>query len=310
VLDEAAAAVGPHSGVAGTTDAGGPEVVIRVRDLRFRYPGAARDALAGINLDVARGEFLGITGPSGAGKSTLCLCLKGLVPAGDFSGTVSVAGHAIGTQSPYIEGSALVFQNPETQIIGLTVAEDLAFGPENLQRDPAWIRNAIPGYLDTVRLKGYEDADTYRLSGGQKQRLAIADALIMEPEILILDEPTSELDPIGKDEVFEVLERLRKERSITIIMVEHAAEQLAEMADRIVLMQDGLVVDQGPPDELYRNPLLFQRPDAERSPQISQVLFQLVQAGLLSEQEFTARESTGVERLRALLLNTAEVQHA
>ena len=100
-------------------------------------------------------------------------------------------------------------------IIGLTVAEDLAFGPENLRRDPAWIRAAIPVYLDQVRLAGYQDVDTYRLSGGQKQRLAIADALILEPEILILDEPTSELDPIGKDQFFEVLERLRRERSIT-----------------------------------------------------------------------------------------------
>src|SRR5438034_2788295 len=294
----------------GATLAHADDIVIRVRDLQFRYPGATRDALAGINLDVRRGEFLGVTGPSGAGKSTLCLCLKGLVPAGTFGGAISVAGQPVAPGTAYIESSALVFQNPETQIIGLTVAEDLAFGPENLRRDPAGIRAAIPRYLEQVRLSGYEDTDTYRLSGGQKQRLAIADALILEPEILILDEPTSELDPIGKDEVFEVLERLRRERSITVIMVEHAAEQLAEMADRIVLMQDGLVVDQGPPDELYRNPLLFHRPDAERSPQISQVLFQLMRAGLLTEDDLTAREELGVERLRALLQRARVVQSA
>src|SRR6266571_513511 len=224
----------------GATPAHADDIVIRVRDLQFRYPGATRDALAGINLDVRRGEFVGVTGPSGAGKSTLCLCLKGLIPAGTFGGTISVAGHAVAPGTAYIEGTALVFQNPETQIIGLTVEEDLAFGPENLRRDPAWIRAAIPGYLAQVRLGGYDEADTFRLSGGQKQRLAIAGALILEPDILILDEPTSELDPIGKDEVFEVLQRLRRERAITVIMVEHAAEQLAEMADRIVLMQDGL----------------------------------------------------------------------
>ncbi len=310
MLDSAAARAAPLEPTAGDTDAASREVAIRVRDLRFRYPGVAREALAGISLDVARGEFLGITGPSGAGKSTLCLCLKGLVPAGEFSGSIEVAGRTVGPASPYIEGSALVFQNPETQIIGLTVAEDLAFGPENLQRDPAWIRSAIPAYLDQVRLGDYLNSDTYRLSGGQKQRLAIADALILEPEILILDEPTSELDPIGKDEVFEVLERLRSERSITVIMVEHAAEQLAEMADRIVLMQDGLVVDQGPPDDLYRNPLLFHRPDAERSPQISQVLFQLMRAGLLTEDDLTAREELGVARLRTLLQRARVVQSA
>lgn len=288
------------------------DIVIRVRDLQFRYPGATRDALAGINLDVRRGEFVGVTGPSGAGKSTLCLCLKGLIPAGTFGGTISVAGHPVVPGGAYIEDSALVFQNPETQIIGLTVAEDLAFGPENLRRDPAGIRAAIPRYLEQVRLSGYEEADTYRLSGGQKQRLAIADALILEPQILILDEPTSELDPIGKDEVFEVIERLRRERSITVVMVEHAAEQLADMADRIVVLADGALVDQGPPDELYRNPRLFHRPDAERAPQISEVLFQLVQAGLISDEQFTAREETGIQRLRSLLMASVGqvVQHA
>jgi energy-coupling factor transporter ATP-binding protein EcfA2 len=288
------------------------DILIRVRDLQFRYPGATRDALAGINLDVRRGEFVGVTGPSGAGKSTLCLCLKGLIPAGTFGGTISVAGHAVVPGAAYIEDSALVFQNPETQIIGLTVAEDLAFGPENLLRDPAGIRAAIPRYLELVRLSGYEEADTYRLSGGQKQRLAIADALILEPQILILDEPTSELDPIGKDEVFEVIERLRRERSVTVVMVEHAAEQLADMADRIIVLADGAPVDQGPPDELYRNPRLFHRPDAERAPQISEVLFQLVQAGLMSEEQFTAREEMGIERLRRLLLASVGqvVQHA
>lgn len=288
------------------------DIVIRVRDLQFRYPGATRDALAGINLDVRRGEFVGVTGPSGAGKSTLCLCLKGLIPAGTFGGTISVADHPVVPGGAYIEDSALVFQNPETQIIGLTVAEDLAFGPENLRRDPAGIRAAIPRYLEQVRLSGYEEADTYRLSGGQKQRLAIADALILEPQILILDEPTSELDPIGKDEVFEVIERLRRERSITVVMVEHAAEQLADMADRIVVLADGALVDQGPPDELYRNPRLFHRPDAERAPQISEVLFQLVQAGLISDEQFTAREETGIQRLRSLLMASVGqvVQHA
>ena len=294
----------------GATPSHADDIVIRVRDLQFRYPGATRDALAGINLDVRRGEFVGVTGPSGAGKSTLCLCLKGLIPAGVFGGTISVAGHPVAPGTTYIESSALVFQNPETQIIGLTVAEDLAFGPENLRRDPAGIRAAIPRYLEQVRLSGYEDADTYRLSGGQKQRLAIADALILEPDILILDEPTSELDPIGKDEVFEVVERLRRERSITVVMVEHAAEQLAEMADRVIVLSDGALVDQGPPDELYRNARLFHGPDAERAPQISEVLFQLVQAGLLPAEQFTAHEEIGIQRLRSLLMaGTGQVVH-
>jgi energy-coupling factor transporter ATP-binding protein EcfA2 len=286
------------------------EPIVRVRDLRFRYPGADRDALAGINLDVHAGEFVGITGPSGAGKSTLCLCLKGLIPAGSYSGSIVVDGRELRPGGQFAQSSALVFQNPETQIIGLTVAEDMAFGPENLKWDGAAVLAAIPRYLHSVRLDGYEQAETFRLSGGQKQRLAIAGALILEPQILILDEPTSELDPVGKDEVFEVLGRLRRERSITILMVEHAAEQLAEMADRIVVLGAGQIIDQGPPDELYRNPLLFHGPEAERAPQIAEVLYALQQDGLVDASAFTAHEALGIERLQQLLSEaSAVIQH-
>jgi energy-coupling factor transport system ATP-binding protein len=282
-----------------TPQAGEP--LIEVRDLRFRYPTGRNDALDGIDLTVHRGEFLGVTGPSGAGKSTLCLCLKGLIPAGTFSGSVLVAGHEIQPNAAYFEQSALVFQDPETQIIGLTVAEDLAFGPENLERDPAEIRAAIPRCLEIVRLGGYADAETFRLSGGQKQRLAIADALILEPDLLILDEPTSELDPIGKDEVFEVVARLREERAVTVVMVEHAAEQLAEMADRIILMSEGRIVAEGPPKELYHHEDFFHRPDGERSPQVAQLLVELEREGLIRPEQFTAREDGAVEVLGAAL---------
>jgi len=277
------------------------EVVVEVQGLRFRYASGQREALAGVDLTVRRGEFIGITGPSGAGKSTLCLCLKGLIPAGEISGRIAVAGQAVTRQSAFVESSALVFQDPETQIIGLTVAEDVAFGPENLKRDPDEIRAAIPQALALVRLDGSEAAETYQLSGGQKQRLAIAGALVLDPQILILDEPTSELDPVGKDEVFEVIAALRRERDVTVVMVEHAAEHLAEMADRIVVMDDGRIVDEGSPARLYRNAAIFHRPDGERAPQIAQVMYELVQEGLVEETEFTAREEEAVRLLKSLL---------
>ncbi|TMD90900.1 MAG: ABC transporter ATP-binding protein [Chloroflexi bacterium] len=278
-------------------DSTSEEYVIEVQGLRFRYPSSEREALAGVDLVVRRGEFVGITGPSGAGKSTLCLCLKGLIPAGELSGRIQVGGKAVTRQSAFLERSALVFQDPETQIIGLTVAEDLAFGPENLKRDPDLIRAAIPRMLHEVRLDGYDEAETYQLSGGQKQRLAIADALILEPDILLLDEPTSELDPVGKDEVFEVIAQLRRKRDVTVVMVEHAAEQLAEMADRILVMDDGQIVDQGPPHVLYRSAATFHRPDGERAPQIAEVLFGLLQDGLIDESEFCAREEDAINML-------------
>ena len=279
------------------TESTSGEKVIEVEGLRFRYPTSQREALAGVDLVVHRGEFVGITGPSGAGKSTLCLCLKGLIPAGDLSGRIQVAGKPVTRQSAFIEGSALVFQDPETQIIGLTVAEDVAFGPENLKRDPKSIRASIPRILHEVRLDGYALAETYQLSGGQKQRLAIADALILQPDILLLDEPTSELDPVGKDEVFEVIAQLRRERDVTVVMVEHAAEQLAEMADRILVMDAGQIVDQGPPNVLYRSAATFHRADGERAPQIAEVLYGLLQDGLISESEFCAREEDAIKLL-------------
>jgi energy-coupling factor transport system ATP-binding protein len=278
------------------------EKAIDVEGLRFRYP--EREALDGIDLVVRRGEFVGITGPSGAGKSTLCVCLKGLIPAGEISGRITVSGKEIDRLSPFQENSAIVFQDPETQIIGLTVAEDVAFGPENLKRDPDWIRAHILETLKVVRLESYESAETYQLSGGQKQRLAIADALILQPDIMILDEPTSELDPVGKDEVLDVIARLRHERDLTVVMVEHAAEQLAEMADRIIVMEAGRIVDQGPPNVLYRNAAIFHRPDGERAPQVAEVLFGLIEDGLLDESEFTAREEEAIELLTRKLGST------
>lgn len=277
------------------------DVVIEVQGLRFRYASGQREALAGVDLTVCRGEFVGITGPSGAGKSTLCLCLKGLIPAGDISGRISVAGQPVTRQSPFVESSALVFQDPETQIIGLTVAEDVAFGPENLKRKPDEIRAAIPEALRLVRLDGHEAAETYQLSGGQKQRLAIAGALVLQPQILILDEPTSELDPVGKDEIFEVIAELRRQGDVTVVMVEHAAEHLAEIADRVVVMDEGRIVDQGPPDHLYCNAAIFHRPDGERAPQIAQVLYELLQEGLIDQAEFTAREEEAVRLLASRL---------
>ncbi len=275
------------------------DVVIEVEGLRFRYASGQRDALAGLDLTVRRGEFVGITGPSGAGKRTLCLCLKGLIRGGAFSGRITVTGWPAIRQSPFVESSALVFQDPETQIIGLTVAEDVAFGPENLKREPDEIRAAISEALQLVRLDGYDAKETYQLSGGQKQRLAIAGALVLDPQILILDEPTSELDPVGKDEVFEVIAGLRRERDVTVIMVEHAAEHLAEIADRVIVMDEGRIVDQGPPARLYRNAAIFHRPDGERAPQIAQVLYGLLGEHLIEESEFSAREEDAVRLLVA-----------
>jgi energy-coupling factor transporter ATP-binding protein EcfA2 len=280
--------------------------ILVVDDLHFKYPTGQGEALKGVSLRVGRGEFIGLMGPTGAGKTTLALCLRGLIPhaiAGQMTGQVWVAGQDTRTTPPAKLGEnvAMVFQDPEAQIIGLTVAEDLAFGPENYEWPPERILAAIPPLLRLVRLDGLHDRETFSLSGGQKQRVSLASALMLSPELIILDEPTSELDPIGKEEVFDAVRRLRDEQNTTILMIEHAVEPLAEFADRIVVMDQGQIVAEGPPRELFRNVDLFHRMGGERLPQVAELLFSLEQQGLIRPDEFSPYEQDAVKVLARLL---------
>jgi energy-coupling factor transporter ATP-binding protein EcfA2 len=279
---------------------------VQVQDLHFKYPVAENEALKGVSFEIQRGEFVGITGPSGAGKTTLALCLRGLIPhaiSGKMDGRVIVCGMDTRTTPAATLGEkvGLVFQDPEAQIIGLTVAEDLAFAPENYEWPRERILARIPELLKLVRLNGFQARETYSLSGGQKQRVAIAGALMMTPELLILDEPTSELDPIGKEEVFDAVRRLRDEQNVTIIMIEHAVEQLAEFADRIFVMDAGKIVAEAPPRELFRNVELFHRTGGERLPQVAELLFALEQEGIITPEQFTPYEAEAVTVLSQIL---------
>jgi energy-coupling factor transporter ATP-binding protein EcfA2 len=280
--------------------------ILIVENLCFKYPTGQNEALQGVSFSVKRGEFIGIMGPTGAGKSTLALCLRGLIPhavSGKMQGQVVVCGMNTRQTKPAEIGEkvSLVFQDPEAQIIGLTVAEDLAFSPENYEWPPERILAEIPRLLKLVRLAGLEERETFSLSGGQKQRVALASALMISPELIILDEPTSELDPIGKAEVFDAVRRLRDEYNTTIIMIEHAVEQLAEFADRILMMDQGQIVAQGSPRELFRNVDLFHRTGGERLPQVAELLFMLEQDGLISAADFSPYEQDTIQVLTGLL---------
>jgi len=230
--------------------------LLKIENLTFSYPQSIQPALKNINLAIKKGSFTGITGPTGAGKSTLAYCLNGIIPhfqGGKLGGQINLRGDSLFTlgtaQISRVVGS--VFQDPDAQIISADVEQEVAFGPENLGVPPEEIEQRIAEALYLTGISGLRRRPTTVLSGGQKQRLAIAAALAVLPEILLLDEPTSELDPAGTEEIFQVLKKLNREHGITIIIIEQKTEQLATHADRIVVLNEGAVVMDDHPRQVF-----------------------------------------------------------
>ncbi len=235
---------------------------ISIRGLAYRYRGQEKPALDGVDLDVAEGEFVVVMGPSGAGKSTLCTTLNGLFPhffRGRMEGEVRVNGRPTrgGKVGEFAREVGLVFQDFEAQLFSTNVALEVAFGPENFSVERGEMRRRVEGVLGRVRLEGFEGRQPATLSGGQKQRLAIASVLAIEPRVLCLDEPTTDLDPIGKLGVFEIASELKERDDVTLIVVEHETEETLE-ADRIVILRDGRVVTDRPAREVLRDVDLLQ----------------------------------------------------
>ncbi len=227
-----------------------PELV--ASDVSFAYLGAKAAALRHINFGVAAGEVVLITGASGCGKSTLALTLCGLIPSrvhGELRGGVTFGGQPL-TGLPPHEASQLVgmvFQNPNLQLINQTVVSEVAFGPENLALPQPEIAARVDWCLDVTGMGGMRQAGTVTLSGGQKQRTAIAATLAMRPQILVLDEPLSDLDPVGAQEVLGTLRRLARDEGTGVVIIEHRVDEVAPWADRVVLMDEGrIVLDQLP----------------------------------------------------------------
>jgi len=232
--------------------------LIRITDLSFGYPKSDGLVLRDISLTVERGEFLGIMGPTGAGKSTLCLALNGIVPqffGGDFYGSVEVAGLDTVAHPTFelARSVAMVFEDPEMQLTAPTVEREVAFALENLCVPPDAIRTRTSQALESVGLSGMEKKHPDQLSGGQKQRLAIASALAMRPQVIVLDEPTSQLDPVGSEEVFAILRTMNRTQDLTIVLVSHASEEMAEFADRVLLLNAGRVERSGPPRLFFQD---------------------------------------------------------
>jgi len=229
--------------------------MINFKDVSFRYSKNQDHVLRNISFNVKKGEFLGISGPSGSGKSTLCLMMNGIIPKtieGEFSGEVYIDGEDIAEKEIYeiSEKLGLILQNPESQLFSMTVEEELAFGPENLGIKREEIGDRVSWALELVGMERFREAFPHQLSGGEKQKIAIASLLTMKPEILVLDEPTSNLDPKSRIEIFKIVQKLNK-KGMTVVVVEHETNFISS-ADKILILNEGEIVRYGTPKEIFR----------------------------------------------------------
>ena len=209
---------------------------LHMSEVSVRYPDANSNSIDRVTLDIARGEWVLLLGANGAGKSTLCMLTNGLIPhviQCSIEGVVEVFGRDVSKQTVAALSTkvGIVFQEPDNQLICMSAEEEVAFGPENLAVAREEIADRVEWALDIVGLEGYNERSPASLSGGQKQRLAIAAALSMRPQMLVLDEPTYALDPVGRGELYSLLSELKKKHNMTLLVVERDAEEAAAFAD-------------------------------------------------------------------------------
>lgn len=233
------------------------EPLIRFEEVTFYYPQAEVPALEGITFNIEKAEFVGITGPAGAGKSTLACCFNGIIPhfqAGQSKGDVRIQG--VSTRDiPMMKLACRVgsvFQDPDAQLIALTVEDEVAYGLENMNVPREVMLPRIEKALNTVGIANLREREIRTLSGGQKQKVAIAAVLAMEAEILVLDEPTSELDPLGTEAIFGILTELNRQ-GITVVIIEQKIDMLAKHLQRLIVLDRGKMVADGKPKQVLAN---------------------------------------------------------
>lgn len=229
--------------------------IIETKNLTYTYPGGTKPSISDISLKMEKGEFVLITGPSGCGKTTLCRCFNGLIPhfyQGELKGEITVAEMDPTKHQTHemAKSVGLVFQNPENQLFALSIEKDVAFGLENLGIPREEIRERVDWALKQTGIYDLRERSPHEVSGGQQQRVAIAAVLAMQPEIIVLDEPTSFLDPLSAEKIFEVIRELNKKLGITVVLVEHRLDLTAKYADHIIIMDEGKVCFDGNPREI------------------------------------------------------------
>ena len=230
--------------------------IIKVKNLTYKYPQEKNDVLKDVSFEVNEGDIFGIIGPSGCGKSTLMLALAGLIPKsikGDMQGNVSLFGKDTNNLSmaELSQTVQILFQSPESQLFALNVEDEITFGLENLNMPWSQIEKRLTNVLRTLEIEHLRHSSIEELSSGQKQRVALASVLLMEPKVLLLDEPTANLDPPAVENLKNIIKKLRKKH--TIIIIEHNVEFLKELADQLLLINNGQMIIQGSVDNVFKS---------------------------------------------------------
>lgn len=275
--------------------------IIEIKNVTYQYidEETVHTAVNNLSLDIEKGSFTVILGHNGSGKSTLAKMLNGLNKP--TFGDVFVDG--INTKDEENELTVrrkvgMVFQNPDNQLVASIVEEDVAFGPENLGLEPMEIRKRVDDALKAVEMYEFKNSTPHRLSGGQKQRIAIAGIIAMEPDCIVLDEPTAMLDPRGRKEIINTLLRLNREKGMTVILITHYMEE-AENADRVIVMNDGVIIDDGLPSEIFKNVEQLKAVGLD-VPQTTELLYNLQKAGFKVTTNVISIEKTAEEIKKSL----------
>ena len=238
---------------------------LKLENVNYKYPLEEKNTLKNINIEIKKGEFWAVIGKNGSGKTTLCNILRRFVPdfyKGELTGKITLEGKELKdySQKEIVQKIGFVFQNPFTQISGVknTVFEEIAYGLENLGIEREIIISEVEKILKLLEIEKLRDKNPYNLSGGQKQRVALASIIAMNPDILVIDEPTSQLDPKGTEDIFKIINLMANEGK-TIILVEHKLELIAEYAENILVLDEGEIILSGKASEVLNNKILLEK---------------------------------------------------
>ena len=274
----------------------------KIENVNYKYPLEEKQALKNINIEIKKGEFWAVIGKNGSGKTTFCNMLRRFVPdfyKGELTGTITLEDKELKdySQKELVQKIGFVFQNPFTQISGVkdTVFEEIAYGLENLGLDKEEIISRVEKILKLLEIEKLRDRNPYDLSGGQKQRVALASIIAMDPDILVIDEPTSQLDPKGTEDIFKIINLMANEGK-TIILVEHKLELIAEYAENILVLDEGEIILSGKAEEVLNNKILLEKEIGMT--QYSMLAYELEKSGKVEFEEIPIIKEKTVELLK------------